>query len=263
MFQKLIRKIGLIKLADKMRFYLRLILTYKERKAFIKENHEVKLPPPYFMYETFNLNYNSFYFKSIETAEWIKETVVKYIDLKDKVVLDWGCGPGRVTRHLPTVFGENNNFFGTDYNERYIDWCSKNLKSISFQKNSLTPPMNYEDSFFDLIISISIFTHLSLEKHYLWMDEILRILKPGGIAFITSQGEVFKYKLSKEEQTKFDKGELVIKAQTKEGHRTYSAFQPDSFIKSIIKENSILEHIKGGEYKGKLEQDVWIIQKKA
>ena len=100
---KIVRNFGLIKFADKARFYIHYIKTYKTRKEFRNVHPSVILPPAYFLYETFNLNYFSFYDKSIETAEWLISFFKKYKKLKDLHVLDWGCGPGRVIRHLPDL----------------------------------------------------------------------------------------------------------------------------------------------------------------
>ena len=113
-----------------------------------------------------------------------------------------------------------------------------------------------------IIYGISIFTHLSREMHYKWFNELMRILKPDAILFLTMHGEAFKIKLTEAEKEKFDKGYLIVKSNTKEGHRTFGAFQPTNFIKELIGENEILEHIAGEVKNGKPQQDIWIIRKK-
>jgi len=57
---------------------------------------------------------------------------------------------------------------------------------------------------------------------------------------ITTQGENFRPKLIEEERKKFDQGELIIKGNVKEGHRTYSAFHPDLFLELLFKESTYL-----------------------
>jgi hypothetical protein len=49
---------------------------------------------------------------------------------------------------------------------------------------------------------------------------------------------------------------------TKEGHRTYGAFQPPAFVKELTGVNEIIEHVPGKLSNGKEQQDIWIIQKK-
>ncbi len=257
----LLRQIGLIKIGDKIWFYINFLKTYYLRRQFFKENINVKLPPAYYIYETFNLNYFSFYNESIDTAKWLIAHFKKYKRLENISILDWGCGPGRVIRHLPSFIDNSCKFYGTDYNQKYIHWCSKNIINVSFNTNTLTPPLSYESNFFDIIYGISIFTHLSKEMHFAWFRELIRVAKPGGIILLTLHGNAFVQKLTKVEKFKFEKGELIVRSNTKEGHRTFAAFQPASFVRKLIGLNEILAHIQGDIKYGKPQQDVWIIKK--
>ncbi|MCB8994709.1 MAG: class I SAM-dependent methyltransferase [Bacteroidales bacterium] len=256
-----LRKLGLIKAGDTARFYLKYIASYPSIRRFRKENKGVKLPPPYYVYETFNLNYYSFYTRSIESARWLVSWFEKYKNPENVKILDWGCGPGRIIRHLPSLLPSSCELFGSDYNKKYISWCSKNIPGIQFKTNELQPPLDFESDFFDIIYGISIFTHLSEEMHYKWFAELLRVCKPGGIIFLTLHGEAFKVKLGDAERQQFEKGELVVKANTKEGHRTFGAFHPLKFVRKLAGKNEILLHKPGVVQDGKPAQDVWIIRK--
>src|SRR5205807_145167 len=75
-----------------------------------------------------------------------------------EAVLDFGCGCGRVMRHLHGL--KNVKLHGTDYNPRLVDWCRTNLPFATFGLNQLQPPLAYEDSTFDLAWAFSVFTHL-------------------------------------------------------------------------------------------------------
>ncbi len=257
----LLRKSGLIKVADKFRFYIKYIKSYEARKEFYKQNPNVVLPPSYYIYETFNLDYRGFYNDSIETAKWLISHFEKHVVLENTKILDWGCGPGRTVRHLPKFTPNTCEFFGTDYNKDYISWCQKNIEHISFESNDLYPPLNFEEDTFDVIYGISIFTHLSRDLHFLWFNELIRVLKPGGILFITLHGEAFLKKLSDTERKKFEKGKLVERSNTKIGHRTFASFQPKSFVDSLIGKNKVLEFIPGDIRKPKPQQDIWIVRK--
>lgn len=255
------RKLGLIKHIDKIHFYVCWIKSHKHRKRFKKKHPYIKLPPAYFIYETFKLDYFGFYNHSIESAKDLIKHFEKYKKLEGVSVLDWGCGPGRIIRHLPSFMDKTCKFYGSDYNEKYIKWCKKNIPNVSFETNELTPPLNFERNSFDIIYGISIFTHLSREMHYAWFDELFRVLKPGGIILLSLQGNAFIKKLTESEKNKYKKGDLVVKANTKEGHRTYSAFQPKSFVKELVGENEILEHKEGYVSNDRPQQDIWIIKK--
>jgi len=181
--------------------------------------------------------------------------------LDNSKILDWGCGPGRTIRHFPQLI-PNCQIYGTDYNPKYINWCKSNLKGIDFKLNGLKPPIDFEDNFFDVIYGISIFTHLSESNHYEWAKELMRVLKPGGILYITLHGLPFREKLSDQEQKDFDNGKLVFSTKTKEGHRTFVAFQPESFVRELFAEHEISEFIPGLLISGRPDQDIWIIRKK-
>ncbi len=257
-----IRKLGFIKFFDKLRFYILFCRTYRLKKEFHKKYPDAQLPPAYFIYETFNLNYFSFYVNGIETAKWLTNHFEKHATLKNLNILDWGCGPGRIIRHLPSIIDKSCTLHATDYNKEYVKWCKSNIQDVLFNQNQLTPPMTYEDNFFDIIYGISIFTHLSEEMHHKWFNELIRILKPNAILFLTTHGEAFKMKLTEAEKEKFDKGSLIVKSNTKEGHRTFGAFQPSNFMKNLIGKNKILEHIIGEVKNERPQQDIWIIRKK-
>jgi len=259
----LLRQFGLMYLTDCIRYFIERFKNRKINNDFKKNNPEVKLPPDYLIYEAFQINYKKYYTESIDTAKWISNFFSKHIELKDKKILDWGCGPGRVIRHLPGVIGNGCEYYGTDYNIKSIDWCSKNLPNIKFNNNSLNAGLPYSDNFFDIIYGISIFTHLSEQLHYDWYNELYRILKPNGVMFLTTQGDNFKVKLTESELNKYNNGELIIRGKVKEGHRTFSAFHPTSFMNTLFNNVEILEHIETKpENESSLPQDIWIIKKK-
>ncbi len=247
----LLRILGLIYFTDWLKYYIQKFKNRKINKNFKLNNPAVKLPPDYLIYESFQINYQKYYTESIETAKWLTDHFKKHIDLKNKKILDWGCGPGRIIRHLPHVIGNGCEYFGTDYNKKSIDWCSKNLADIHFNKNSLNAQLPYNDNFVDVIYGISIFTHLSEKLHYDWYNELYRILKPNGIMFLTTQGDNFKIKLTDVELKKYNADQLIVRGHVKEGHRTYSAFHPQGFIKHLFSNVEILEHIETKPGKGK------------
>jgi SAM-dependent methyltransferase len=102
-------------------------------------------------------------------------------------VLDWGCGCGRIARHWEDGIGQIE-LFGCDINPALIEWCKKNIPFADFSVCNVLPPLSYPDRHFDVIYGISVLTHLSFEAHFLWMQEIWRLLKPGGVAILTAHG---------------------------------------------------------------------------
>ncbi len=257
----LIRDLHVINVADKIRYtYVRLRKANANRR-FKANNKNVPFPPDYLIYESFQLDLQKYFETSKLDAQYLLQQLSHHTDLKGKRILDWGCGPGRIIRHLPELVSGNCEFYGTDYNHKSIDWCGKHLKGIKFNNNSIKAELPYPDDFFDIIYGISIFTHLSEKMHYEWLAELSRILKPGGIIYFTSQGNNYRPKLSNAELQKYDRNDIVVRGKTKEGHRMYSAFHPVPFIETLCADLKKLDHITLDPIDDWLPQDIWIFQK--
>jgi len=110
------------------------------------------------------------------------------IDMSTATVLDWGCGHGRVLRFLPEV-GCHGRLHGIDIDPENIGWAREHLEVASFDVGPLYPPLPYAESSFDLLYGISVMTHLSPDVQRVWLAEIRRVLKPGGLALLTFTGD--------------------------------------------------------------------------
>ncbi len=260
--KKIFRSLGLISTLDYIMYrYLRLKKS-AANKAFKKEFPEVPIPPDYILYEAHQIDYRAYYTNGLGDAKYLIDLFSKYISLEGKTVLDWGCGPSRVIRHFPSLI-PSSTFYGCDYNVGTIEWNKNNIKNVTFEVNDLHPPTVFESVFFDAIYGLSIFTHLSEENHKKWIDELHRICAPNGIVLMTTHGEVYKVKLLKHELERFEANELVINGQTKEGHRTYTAYHPPKMMRQLFEERfTVLEHLPGKQESWGLSQDMWILKKK-
>ncbi|MBX3238554.1 MAG: class I SAM-dependent methyltransferase [Chitinophagaceae bacterium] len=231
-------------------------------RRFGKKHPELKIPPDYYLYETYSLNYEQYISDGLATAKEFVDLLKPYANVsEEKKVLDWGCGPGRITRHLKSVM-PNAEITGIDYNYRYIDWCRQNLPGVAFRLNSIEPPTDLENDEFDIVIGLSVFTHFSRASHYRWVSELYRILKPGGVTLITTQGGSYSAKLTLKERKVFNTGQLVVRDNVLEGNRLFSAFQPGKFMRELIDGKlELLEFIPGSVENNAYIQDIWILRK--
>ncbi|HWC25793.1 MAG TPA: class I SAM-dependent methyltransferase [Solirubrobacteraceae bacterium] len=106
---------------------------------------------------------------------------------RGKRVLDFGCGSGKVMRHfLPEA--EQCELWGCDIDARSVDWINAELHPPLYAfANAEAPPLDQPSSSFDLVWSVSVFTHLT--DHWAgWLAELHRLLRPGGLAIISFLG---------------------------------------------------------------------------
>jgi SAM-dependent methyltransferase len=105
----------------------------------------------------------------------------------DSKILDFGCGCGRVITHFRRA--APGDLYGTDIDSEAIAWCQENLVAIGgFSVNDERPPLPYADAFFDLIYSVSVFTHLPEGRQLAWLSELRRVTKPGGYLVLSTHG---------------------------------------------------------------------------
>ena len=174
-------------------------------------------------------------------------------------VLDFGCGCGRVLRHLGHY--ENVHLHGTDISRPGIAWCDANLNFAMFGTNRLSPHTRYRTASFDFIYAFSVFTHLTQELQAPWMTEMRRLLKPGGHLLVTVHGEHYLNHLSQSEKAAFRNGKLVIKGGESVGSNHCAAFHPEKFVTDSLAPETgfkVVDFIPEGAL-GNPKQDAYLL----
>ena len=108
----------------------------------------------------------------------------------DKKLLDFGVGWGRILRFFMKDFSPEN-LYGVDINEELLNICRNTFKWGTFIKSNPHPPMQLPDSSIDFVVAYSVFSHLSEEACLNWIKEFSRIIRPGGMAALTTRGQWF------------------------------------------------------------------------
>jgi len=96
-------------------------------------------------------------------------------------VLEIGCGEGR---GLDLLAPASDEYTALDKIQEIIDRLESSYPKIKFIQGSIPPMSMLESDTYDVVISFQVIEHIEDDKSYL--EEIHRVLKPGGKAIITT-----------------------------------------------------------------------------
>ena len=138
------------------------------------------------------------------SREQLKQSLISLTDLSPTSrVLDIGCGFGRLGIPLSHYLRKDGLYEGIDIVRSAIKWCNRNVsgphKNIHFIHadihNAEYNPrgrlkasdyrLPFEDSSFDIVVLISVFTHMLPTEVDHYLSEIARVLSPGGRCYAT------------------------------------------------------------------------------
>lgn len=174
-------------------------------------------------------------------------------------ILDFGCGAGRVIRHLRPF--SKSGLFGTDYNPDLIAWCRENHAFARFEVNPFLGPLRYPNASFGLVYAFSVFTHLTENQQDAWIGEFGRVLRPGGYLLVSVHGEYHVRDYPEETRSRFAAGEMIVFAAEVAGTNVCTAFHPPDYMNSRFAPGfalvgSILEGALGNP-----RQDLYLFRK--
>jgi len=131
-------------------------------------------------------------FREEEVLLPIQEDFPKIVETfkehKVKKVLDLGCGSGKYTIYLSE---QGFEVYGIDISTEGLKKTKERLKEKGFKANlragSIYRRLPYPDNFFDAIICIRTINHAKIESIKRTIKEVKKILKPGGLIFVTTR----------------------------------------------------------------------------
>lgn len=105
-----------------------------------------------------------------------------------KRVLDFGAGAGRTVRHFLSE-AERCELWACDIDGPSVDYLRAHLSPpVRVLRNEPEPPLPVPDGYFDLIWTVSVFTHLTT-GWAAWLAELHRALRDRGLLIVTYAGE--------------------------------------------------------------------------
>jgi SAM-dependent methyltransferase len=179
-------------------------------------------------------------------------------------ILDWGCGCGRVTRWWSDLAGVAVT--ACDYNPELLGWVGDNLPFVAARRNELEPPLPVADTSQDLVYAFSVLTHLPDELAVAWMQEIRRVLRPGGLFFFTTHGEACRDRVTPDEAAAMARGESVVQFSGIAGTNLCAAYHPRAFVESRLADGfevveAIEAHLGGADAQTGMVQDRYLLRR--
>jgi SAM-dependent methyltransferase len=198
-----------------------------------KHCHNLPLPPEYLrLHVGAKTSAANFMAQGANSSERVLEI---FGEKPTGPILDWGCGSGRTLRWLRYFPEWRENYHGCDVDSEAIEWLRQHGQSNLAVCND-DPPLPYADQTFDGVFAFSVLTHIHPDKHRDWYAELRRVLKPGGRAYLTTQGRHVVQTLAAQlpEGTReefFEKGFVYLKF---EGHYKDAALVTEDFTRGAL-----------------------------
>jgi len=140
--------------------------------------------------------------------KFVKENTYKSGEnVRGMRLLDFGTGWGRMIRPYMRDF-EFVNLYGFEPDFLFCTLARALNPYINVFSGTFSPTGHLPEKYFNLVVSYSIFSHLSPVSAKLWLKELARILVPGGWCVFTTWGSRFLKRLQMEAAQR-DAGEEI------------------------------------------------------
>ena len=197
----------------------------------------------------------------VAAARGIREALARHGTALEDLgsILDFGCGVGRVLRHWHDLKGPA--IHGSDCNPELANWCRRNLPFARVGVNDLDRPLAHGDGSFDLAYALSVFTHLSAPLQAFWMAELTRVLRPGGLLYLTLHGPSYLPTLTPDERARFASGEAIVRTPDRDGSNYCAVFHPEPYVRSTLAAGLAVVDVLPMGAPGNPTQDVYLLRK--
>jgi 2-polyprenyl-3-methyl-5-hydroxy-6-metoxy-1,4-benzoquinol methylase len=178
-------------------------------------------------------------------------------------ILEWGCGPGRLLRPLQARLGRRVRLSGCDPLAACVAGARRYVAGVEITQSRRAPPAPYPAAQFDGVYGVSILTHLPTGAAAAWMKDIARLLRPGGLAILTTHGPRHASRLDAKAAARFAAGAHVALTGAAQGSRTFASYTPPAAMAAFAAGAglTILAHLTEGPQADAIGQDIWLLRK--
>lgn len=203
----------------------------------------------------------------------------------DDTLLDLGCGYGRLTYGLDRHAGFRGTYVGFDILKKQIDWCKETIQArvpnysfhhIDVQNDRYNAKgataadawrCSYPDNHFNFACLFSVFTHMYEDDILHYLNELHRMLRPGGrclatifvydeerLKIITAPNHGLRMQFELNDHTRY----------RSEEDKLLGISYKQSFIESLVAKTGFkLVHVRRGLWAGGSEsfQDYLLLEK--
>ena len=260
-----VRAARLLGLADTGKFWLWRLFARRRNSRFVRKHPGFATPPPELAFDAYtHVDWTIYRATGLAHAGFFARVIrAARPDCERLEVLEWGCGPGRIVRHMPfALTGRVRSVTGSDSNPESVAWCTANLPGIRFVRNTQAARLPFSDASFDVVYAYSVFTHLSESAQTDWARELRRVLRFGGLLICTTQGRSYEYLLANQsERRRFASGAVVVQGNYEEGKKWFFAIHPEGFVRTQLLAGFADVRRIATTPEDDIPQDVWLATK--
>lgn len=143
-----------------------------------------------------------------------------------QAILDFGCSSGRVAR-VVRAWDPRVRLLGCDPNEAAIAWAAENLPGLELFVSPLDPPLELGPEELDVVYAISIWSHFECGRGLAWLEEMHRVVRPGGHLLLTTHGHSSVRWFAATGGMPIERLEAVVRDLYRTGCSYHPAFGPD------------------------------------
>lgn len=190
------------------------------------------------------------YFKvGMRTTTNLQTIIEKYAVNSDHI-LDFGSGYGRVSRFLPQVFS-SSKISVSEVKGHSLKFQHQHFGFNGIEHNQ--DPDSLGENTFDLILALSVFTHLPKKSFELWLKKLIRCLNSGG-GLIFTFGHISQYKRTKPDTPDFHYSKLsedsnfsFIMDSLNDTAEYGSTFVSHAYLKGLVSKEDVQFHFLKNE----------------